>query len=80
MRARIILYVRDGAVESVDVESVEELVTTPPLVIVVNHSFREVVHENVTAFVQSKQQIDSTIQELVDAHGYVEVVNYGEEE
>jgi hypothetical protein len=75
MSARIIVYVKQGVVESVDVESVEELVTLPPVVVVVDQANREVVHESVTAFVQSSQEIDSTLKELVEAHGYLEVVN-----
>ena len=68
MSKRIIVHVRNGVVESVDVEATDSLETSDPSVVVADHSFKHL--SNVKGYIRDSMEVDSDLLELTHAHNY----------
>ena len=68
MSKRIVVHVRHGVVESVDVEATDSLETQEPTVVVADHSFKHLSY--VKGYIRDSIGVDSDLLELVHAHTY----------
>lgn len=68
MSKRIVVHVRNGVVESVDVEATDSLETSDPSVVVADHSFKHL--SNVRGYIRDSIEVDSDLLELTHAHHY----------
>ncbi len=69
MSKRIVVYLKNGAVTSVDVESADELVSDKPRVVVVDSS-EATVTENIPSFVVSSGDIEEMLDYNINHQGF----------